>query len=369
MKTKLLALISLIILTGSAFLSCKKDTAEDPNQPFISKMKAVTDSIIQNTHVPGIVALVVDHKKGIDWLYTDGYSDVPNKLPMDGSYTFRLASVTKTMTVTVLLQLVDEGKLSLNDKLSQYFPTWPKSDSITIKMLCNMTSGISNYVANQLFQQTKSSDPQKVWSPQELIDLGLTEFYFSPGSSWAYSNTNTYIIGLIIELLTGNTLESEITNRIIIPLNLSKTGFLTSGLTFPGPHGRGYCWGEYKENEDLTEYYDISMAWAAGSAYGTPRELLKYAEALVKGGLISDSLQKRRLNDMVKLNPTTGYGLGIFHRKSFYGHNGVAPGFTVSMYHSLVKDCTVIIYFNSAIEVEPDALFFRFMDILYGNDY
>jgi D-alanyl-D-alanine carboxypeptidase len=72
-------------------------------------MKAVTDSIIENTNVPGIVALVVDHKRGIDWLYTSGLSDIPNNLPMKGDYTFRIASITKTMAVTVLLQLVDEG--------------------------------------------------------------------------------------------------------------------------------------------------------------------------------------------------------------------------------------------------------------------
>lgn len=365
---KKLFVLTIFFVLATLF-ACKKDPASDPNQELIASMKVVTDSIVQHTHVPGIVALVVDHKRGIDWLYTAGYSDVPNKLPMDGGYTFRIASVTKTMTVTVLLQLVDEGKLSLNDKLSKYFPEYSKSDSITIAMLCNMTSGISNYVANPVFQQTKLDNPQKVWSPQELVVIGLSQFYFSPGTSYAYSNTNTYIVGQIIEKLTGNTLQTEITNRIITPLHLTKTGFLTSGLTFPGPHGRGYCWGEYKENEDLTEHYDISMAWAAGSAYSTPRELMKYAEALVKGGLISDSLQYRRLHDMVPVYADTDYGLGIFHRKSFFGHNGIAPGFTVSMYHSLVKDCTVIIYFNSAIEVEPDVLFFRFMDILYGNDY
>lgn len=366
MKNHLLLQLAIALLL---LFSCSKESTPDPNQHYLDQMQAVTDSIIRNTHVPGIVALVVDHRRGIDWLYTDGYGDIPNKLPMDGNNTFRIASITKTMTVTVLLQLVEEGKLSLDDKLSKYFPNYPKSDSITIKMLCNMTSGISNYVANPVFQQTKVTNPKKVWLPQELVDLGLASFYFSPGTSWAYSNTNTYIVGQIIELLTGNTLESEINQRIIQPLNMNKTGFLTSGVTFPGPHGRGYCWGEYKENEDLTEHYDISMAWAAGSAYSTPRELLKYAVVLVKGGLLSDSLQNKRIDEMVPIDSETGYGLGIFHRKSFYGHNGVAPGYTVSMYHSLVKNCTVIIYFNSAIDVEPDALFYRFMDILYGKEY
>ena len=367
---KPIVIISLLLLYAFTIDSCKKESTPDPNQPLIGQMKAVTDSIVKNTHVPGIVALVVDHKRGIDWLYTAGYSDIPNQLPMDGRYTFRIGSNTKTMTGTVLLQLVDEGKLALNDKLSKYYPQYPKADSITIAMLCNMSSGIYNFTDDKTWQNTLFSNPTRVWTPQESVDIGFSHaFYFSPGSGWFYSNTNTIILGMLIEKLTGNSLQSEIDNRIIKPLQLSNTGFLTSGLNFPGTHGRGYYSGEYTENEDFTEVFDISWGWAAGSAYSSPRELQKYAEALVGGGLLSDSLQQRRLNDLKVLSPSAAYGLCLLKRGSFYGHNGALPGFTSSMYHSNEKDCTVIIYFNCQLELPPDFLFARFMGILYGENY
>ncbi len=368
-KSKLFVSFTLLF-TLFTFISCETGNEPDTNQLFIDQMKAVTDSIVEHTQVPGIVALVADHKRGIDWLYAAGYSNLTNKQPMDGRYTFRIGSNTKTFTGTVLLQLVDEGKLALNDKLSKYFPEYPKADSITIAMLCNMSSGIYNYSDTQSWYDKLLSEPAKVWTPQESIDIGFSEdFYFSPGKGWYYSNTNTLILGLIIEKLTGNSLESEIQNRIVKPLRLSYTGLLTSGLDFPGTHGRGYYFGEYEEDGDYTDLFDISWAWAAGSAYSTPRELQKYAEALVKGDFLSDSLQQRRLNDIILLTPNAGYGLSILKRGSFYGHNGAVPGFTSSMYHSNEHDCTVVIYFNCHLEPSPDFLFSRFMKILYGDDY
>lgn len=370
MKKHQVPIVFILLVSVLSFISCERETEIDANQLLIDQMKAVTDSIIENTGVPGIVALVVDHKRGIDWLYTAGYSDIARKLPMDGSFSFRIGSNTKTMTGTVLLQLVDEGKLSLSDKLSEYYPEFPKADSITIAMLCNMTSGIYNFSDTEIWQNRLFDEPAKVWTPQESIDIGFSEnFYFSPGSGWFYSNTNTIILGMLIEKITGNSLQSEVEKRIVNALNLSNTGLLTSGLTFPGIHGRGYYAGEYAEDADLTEYFDISWAWAAGSAYSTPRELQKFVSAMVQGKLLSDSLSQKRLDDIIELSPNAGYGLCLLKRGSFYGHNGAVPGFTSSMYHSNEKNCTVIIYFNCQLEPAPDYLFARFMKILYGGEY
>ena len=364
-------LLTVILIATLFSVSCKKDSDLDANQLLIDQMRAVTDSIIQNTDVPGIVALVVDQKRGIDWLYTSGYSDIPNKLPMDDSYTFRIGSCTKTMTVTVLLQLVDEGKIALEDKLSKYFPAYPKSDSITIAMLCDMTSGIADFVSNPQFFPMLDNNPAKVWPPQELAELGVSQnFTFSPGKGWNYSSTNTIILGQVIELVTDNTLEVEMNTRIFEPLNLDNTGFLTFGLTFPGTHGRGYYSGTYMENQDMTEHYDVSWGWAAGSAYSTPRELQKYVEAMVEGGFLSDSLQQKRLNELhVSDNIGDFYGLGLAKRGSFFGHIGGIHGFTSFMFHSKEKNCSVIIYFNCMLEIRPEVLFQRFMDILYGDNY
>lgn len=377
MKRTELAFIPLILFTVFSFISCKKETATNPNQPLIDQMKAVTDSVIENTRVPGIVALVVDHKKGIDWSYTAGYSDIQNKLPMDGTYRFRIGSNTKTMTCTVLLQLVDEGKVSLEDKLSKYYPAYPQAEKITIAMLLDMKSGIFNYSEDlPVFMQSMVSNPTRVWQPQELIDLGFSyDFYFEPGTDIHYSNTNTFIIGKLIEKLTGNSLETEINNRIIDPLGLHNTRFLTWGVGLPGNHGRGYEIDPAGNNTDATEYYDISWGWAAGSAYSTPKELQKYVEALVKGDFLSSSLQQKRLTENFYGRPDLwrgkiNYGLGVMRcGRSFYGHGGDLPGFSSTMYHSNEKDCTVILYFNTQDDYPSAFLFLRYLDILYGKDY
>ncbi len=366
--------LTIVILS---FFSCQKDTPADPNQPLIEQMKAVTDSIVENTLVPGIVALVVDHKRGIDWLYTSGVSDIPNNLPMDASNTFRIGSNTKTMTVTVLLQLIDEGKLALDEKLSKYFPDYPQSDKIAIAMLMDMKSGIFNYSEDmEIFMQSMFTNPSRVWQPEELIDLGFShDFYFEPGTGFHYSNTNTFLIGKLIEKLTGNSLETEINNRLFHPLQLVNTGFLTSGVILPGNHGRGYEIRDALPNVDATEHYDISWGWAAGSAWSTPRELQKYVETLIGGGFLSETLQQKRLTDNYYNSPDLwlgkiSYGLGLMRcGRSFYGHGGDLPGYSSTMYHSNEKNCTIILYFNTQDHLPSALLLLRYMDILYGNDY
>ena len=370
-------LIPVAIIALFSLISCEKNNSSDTNQLLIEQMKSVTDSIVQNTHVPGIVALVVDHKRGIDWLYTAGYSDIVNKLPMNGSYVFRMGSNTKTMSVTVLLQLVDEGKISLTDKLSTWFPDYPQSDKITIAMLMDMKSGIFNYSEDiPVFRQSMVTNPERVWQPKELIDLGFShEFYFEPGTSFHYSNTNTFLIGLLIEKLTGNSLETEINKRLIQPLHLDNTRFLTQGVSLPGNHGRGYEIRDTIPNVDVTEYYDISWGWAAGSAYSTPRELQKYVETLVGGGFLSKTLQQKRLTENFYNSPDLwlgkiSYGLGLMRcGRSFFGHGGDLPGFSSSMYHSNEKNCTIILYFNTQDHVPSALLMLQYLNILYGEDY
>lgn len=234
-----------------------------------------------------------------------------------------------------------------------------------------MTSGIFNYTDDEAFWNAVESNPTKVWTPSELVDFGFSKDYlFTPGTSWRYSNTNTILIGMIIEKVTGNTLQNEIRNRIINPLKLTNTDFLTSGRTLPPNHTKGYYFGEYVPGEEATEVLDISWGWAAGSAYSTPRELQKYVETLVEGGFLKDSTQHKRFNNyFFDFNPNLGYGLGILKRGTFYGHNGELAGFTSSMYHSRDKRASVIIYYNSDLSDIPDQLFHRFMEILYDNKF
>jgi D-alanyl-D-alanine carboxypeptidase len=234
-----------------------------------------------------------------------------------------------------------------------------------------MSSGIFSYFEDPLFLEAVVQDPGRRWMPDTCIKIGLSHpLYFNPGAGWHYSQTNTYILGRLIEKLTGNSLTDEIYTRIVAPLGLVNTNLIDYGTTLPGVHGRGYYAGTYEEGADVTEYLDASTLWAAGSAYSTPRELQKYVEKLVGGGFLPDSLQQLRLQDhFISCDMFSEYGLCLSRRGTFYGNYGDMPGFNTAMYHSNAKNCTVIISFNCQLNVKTEYLFYRFMDILYGKDF
>jgi len=206
-----------ILIIVVLIVSCQKDDEDfNVNDQFIAQLKTAVDSVVRNTSVPGAIALVRDHERDIYWEYASGISNLEDDLPMQKDYTFRIASITKTFTGTVLLQLVDEGLLSLDDKLSDYYPQYPKADSVTIKMLSNMTSVIYDYNEDSTWWKSVEQQPGRIWALGEIVDVAFQHSYlFSPGTQWCYSNTNTFLLGMIIEQVTGNSLQIEIQNRII----------------------------------------------------------------------------------------------------------------------------------------------------------
>ena len=120
---------------------------------------------------------------------------------------FRIGSNTKTMTSTVILQLVQEGKLALDDPIGKYIPGVPNGDQITIAQLSEMRSGLYSYTFDPRFNETLDKQPQKVWTPQELMDIAFTHPpNAEPGTTFEYSNTNIILLGMVIEQLTGRPL-------------------------------------------------------------------------------------------------------------------------------------------------------------------
>jgi len=188
-KFTLLFLVLLVVIS-----SCKKDDDKVDPKPSESEIienniQAALDSIIENTHVPGLVAGVWAPNEGIDFVYSAGVSNIETNTPMDADMIFRIGSNTKTFTITVLLQLVDEGLISLDDPLSDYFPDFPKADSVKIEMLTNMRSGIFSYDETDGFWEGLFSNPTKFWTPDELILLAKEKpYYFTPGTDFHYSN-------------------------------------------------------------------------------------------------------------------------------------------------------------------------------------
>ncbi len=372
-KIILIFTISLFLYNTLLFTSCKKDeTTTTPSEAEIieSNIQAVLDSIIGNTHVPGLVAGVWAPNEGVDFVYSAGVSNIETNAPMDADMIFRIGSNTKTITITVLLQLVDEDLISIDDPLSDYLPDFPRADEVTIEMLTNMRSGIFNYSELPEFIDILVTNPTRTWTTDELIAIAAGQpYYFEPGTDFYYSNSNTAIIGKIIEIVTGSSLEYNIRTRIFDPLGLINTVYLVGGSQIPGYHSSAYYGGEYDPTlPDLSEYFDASWAGAAGAAISDIYELKTYAEAIAGGVFLSDAVQINRL-DCHEMGSPSGikYGMGIFDYKGFYGHNGSTYGYTSLMVNSPERNCTIIIWYNSQLPELPTELLFVLPYLIYDD--
>lgn len=371
-KNRIYILFNIFIITA-LFSGCESDNGSGPSEKGkgTALLENLCDSVVNNTPVPGIIAGFWSGENSIAWEYASGKADVNANIHMSTDMFFRIASITKTMVNSVLFQLVDEGRISLSDTLSQYRPDIPNSDNITILMLTDMTSGIGEYSSHIDFILQSVSNPLFYWHPDTLIKLGTSRpVNAPPGEAWFYSNTNTIILGKIIEDLTGNSLGHELRTRIFEPYNLTFTTFPNQGNEMPDPHPKGYFTGSPDLGMDWSESYDISVAWAAGAAISTLDDLRIYASLLVDGELTSGESHTFRLNHKVPTSIDEAYyGPGILSWKTFYGHLGGLPGFTSLLLRDSDKDATMIILYNCQLnEHQPADLAERFWHEIYVND-
>lgn len=317
--------------------------------------------------IPGAIVGVWSPDHG-DMIIVMGKADIETGRYMDSVDRVRIASITKTFTVTVILQLVDEGKLGLDDKLNKWFPEIPGSNEITVRQLCNMTSGLFNYSDDQTFLKVYSEDPKKVWSSEELVDLAIAHApYFPPGTGWHYSNTNTIILGMIIKKITGKEVREEIKDRIADRLNLEDT-YYPEGTSIEGVHSRGYVAGEAEgELADVTEKMNPSGMGASGALISNLTDLKTWMTACANGDLLSKSTQEQRTTlvagDYEYGSKKIKYGLGIMSSYGFLGHPGDGIGNTNAAFHSPEKGTTIVVLLNKAPNKQNAAALSLFMDI------
>jgi D-alanyl-D-alanine carboxypeptidase len=345
-------------------------TAEDANLPaYASTLQPQIEEQMTNLRIPGAHVYVDVPGEGT-WSQAFGTGNLEGNTPITPNDHFRIGSNTKTFTGTVILQLMDEGKLGLDDPVSEYQPEVPNGENITIRQLLNMTSGLFNYAEDEDFNQTLDTEPQKAWEPRELIEIGFSHPPdFSPGEGFHYSNTNTVLLGMIIEQLTGQPLEQAFQERLFVPLGMSDTLLPErNSAAIPEPHPRGYMYqtnveslntselqGEEAEQADEAagEPNDVtddnpSWGWAAGGAISTLNDLIIWAKADATGALLSPEAQKERLS-WVSPPPSPGaqYGLAIAEFPgSFIGHDGQLPGFNSFVGYNPETDATIVVVTN-----------------------
>ncbi|MFB7893520.1 serine hydrolase domain-containing protein [Microbacterium sp. NPDC056044] len=298
------------------------------------------------------------------WAATIGFQDWDKTIPMAADVNQRVGSVTKTFTITALLQLAEQGALSLDDPIEMYVPGMPNGDA-TLYELASMRSGIPSYTFDPSFQDTLFSDPNHVWTPQQLVDLvkGVEPMY-APGAKTFYSNTNTVLLGMVIEQVTGTPIEDVMREQITEPLGLAATFFPTDG-TFPDPHAHGYTTQGTDDNVPVEATdWNPSWGWSAGAMISDLDDLLTWGEVLATGeGILSPEWQQTRLDSFdfsvpVYVGPgqdapqseARAYGLGLGLALGWYGHTGELPGYNTVVQHHAESGTTLIVMVDSDIK-------------------
>ena len=286
-----------------------------------------------------------------------GTTVVGEDSPPAADTRFRAASNTKTFTGTLILQLVDEGLVSLSDPVSKYQADVPNGDQITVEMLLAMRSGLLDFTATEGFSTAVLADPQRVWQPEELLALSFAEPpLFAPGAELNYSNTNYVLLGLIAEQVTGVELPQLFEERLLAPLELDATVFpALADAAIPAPNSNGYGFGYSDPDgtalEDVTDT-NPSMVWAAGAIISSAEDLANWVEDLAQGELLKPETQAARLDSLDPNPATASYGLGLARINGLLGHNGRVPGFTSYMGTDPQREVTVVIWANLSETLE-----------------
>lgn len=325
--------INNILASEFAAKSKKEPTNKEKKSKHREEVQNVMDQVVTNKKIPSVIAGGL--KDGKRWSYATGTASYEMPRSVEPNFSFRIGSITKTFTASVVLQLAEEKQLNLDDTVEKWLPGVVQGNGydgskITIRQLLNHTSGIAAYTDLDMRDITLPQNPFRYYSTDELISLALAKPpVFAPGEGWDYSNTNTVIAGEIIRKVTGDTYAEQIRKRFIEPLGLKETFVMEASSHIPGKHANGYNMDRSGRLYDLTE---INQSWAnaAGDMVSTVEDLTTFFSALLGGKLLNQELMNQMLTTVD--SPIGKVGLGVYEEKtpdgqSYWGHAGGTFGF------------------------------------------
>jgi D-alanyl-D-alanine carboxypeptidase len=322
---------------------------------------------ITATGVPGVLAEV--RAGGQELRGTSGVADLGSGAPVNGDGFFRIGSNTKTFIAVVALQLVAEHRVSLDDTVEHWLPALVSGNGndggqITVRELLQHTSGLHNYTDDLQARITSPAAARELefhqFSRPDLLNIALaSQPDFIPGTGWNYSNTNYILLGMIIEKVTHDSWENEVTRRIIGPLGLRHTYAPGTSIALPQPHATGYLFFSKDTKIDVTAQ---NMSWAdsAGALISTAGDLTRFWSAIGRGALLPPA-QAREMRDTVAASgdsasvPGSRYGLGIWFIPlscggGYWSHEGDVPGYNTVSAVSGDGRTTVVLSVNSNID-------------------
>ncbi|MFD9030222.1 serine hydrolase domain-containing protein [Streptomyces sp. NPDC059567] len=324
-----------------------------------ARLDTAIRDVMREARIPGVMVSLSAPGKG-EYVKTFGIADKATQAPMNTDLYMRIGSVTKTFTVTAMLELVDQGEVGLDDTIDKYVDGVPNGDKITLRQLAEMRSGLFNYSADEGFYKALTSNPDRPWTPQELLDIAFKHpVNFQPGAQFEYCNTNLILLGLVVEKAGGQPLNEFIQENVIEPAGLRHTLFPT-GAEFPSPHAHGYTNQTASGKIEDSTNWDPSWGWAAGAMISQLGDLRTWARILATGTLLTPETQAQRLDVVPTGLAGAGYGLGIFNVQGWIGHNGSLPGYESLVVYLPEAKATMVVMLNTDVDhdgQEPSTLF------------
>lgn len=371
-----------LVLSGCAFDGSATESNPELKQVDVAAMTATLDDTIEELLVPGALALI--QTPAGTYTVSAGTTAMGDDIPPAVADQFRIGSVTKTMTVAAVLQLIQEGKIGVDDPIDKYVLGVPDGSEITIAQLMSMRSGLHNYLDTDGFRAAFGADPTKIWAPSELLALGFSQpSGFAPGTQFDYSNTNTVLLGLVVEKVEDKSLAQVFTDRFFGPLGLTRTALpAATDTTLSAPFSHGYQYGPLQVSDkpmtpeetaaaragsllpnDVT-VMSPSWAWAAGGVVSSADDLMTWIKAFVGGDLL-DVANQQLWWDSIRIqheeDPRVFYGYGItevrFGENRLTYHEGQLPGFNTMAVHDEANDVSMVIWTNLSVTQDVDNAF------------
>jgi D-alanyl-D-alanine carboxypeptidase len=374
---RLLVFVPLMVVLLTTSASARTTSPQAPAKFTPADIQAFTSAVtkqMSSERVPGVNVGVWVPGQGT-WVHSFGLADRKTRARMRLPLHIRIASITKTFVATATLQLVDKGRLSLDDHLGKFVKNIPNGDKITIREVLGMTAGIYDYTRDAGFTKRFDRNRLASWSPARVLQIVRKHGAdFAPGQKVSYSDSNYVLLGLIIEKLTKQSVEKVVKARILNRLGMKHTSFPTRP-PIPKPYAHGYYAGQNGKGA-LRDFTAINpdLAWTAGAMISTLGDLRVWGQALATGKLLKPATHAAQLQFREIPNPGgpyIGYGLGAFNIAGFVGHNGAIFGFNSAMFYLPKAHATIVVQLNKSTNFSGDAtaIFFGIGKHLFPDQF
>jgi D-alanyl-D-alanine carboxypeptidase len=370
---KYLIIIGLSLLV---FSSCQKDLINDETQNCTSNISGINDNHPKKAVFQNLMnSYVKKGLPGINFLYSDadglwvgsaGLADIAKNVAMTPCHVSKVASITKTFEAVLTMKLVEEGTLVLDKKISEYLPAdmiskIENADKVTLRNLLNHSTGIYDVIDDNSFYLDVVNNPTKRRRGEDILQFVYNKTAAFPfdGSKVGYSNTNTLLVSMIIDRVTGKHHEQLVREKIFTPLGLKNTYFVPEDA-LPNTTAQGYF--DLYNNGTIVNMSNYNTSNGYGGIYSNVEDLKIYSDALLKNKTL---VSPNSWIEMTKWTNDDGdgsrFGLGLIKNwlergedKAPIGHTGRDLGYTADMFYFPKRDATMIFFINYGTDAKSN---------------